>query len=42
MKYILSHLNLSIVCGIAIYDNFQKKSESNSYIVPYPDKRINK
>ena len=41
MKYILSHLNLSIVCGIAIYDYFQNL-ESNGYIVPYPDKRINK
>ena len=35
MKYILSKLNLPIVCGIAIYDNFEKL-ETNNFIVPYP------
>ena len=35
MKYILSQLKLPIVCGIAIYDNFEKL-ESNNYTVPYP------
>jgi hypothetical protein len=35
MKYILSQLNLPIIAGIAIYDNFINL-EQNNYIVPEP------